>query len=121
MPRVRATFSSFVPPNMGGLSLSEYLSKRFPYLDEAGWRERIARGDVRVEGKEASPELLLKNGDKVSSEVEHDEPELPEEVEIVRDALARHDGNRKKVAEELGLSERTLYRWIDKYHLEAKD
>ena len=84
MPRVRATFSSFVPPNMGGLSLSEYLSKRFPYLDEEGWRERIARGDVRVEGKEASPELLLKNGDKVSSEVEHDEPELPEEVEIVR-------------------------------------
>ena len=44
-----------------------------------------------------------------------------QEVEIVRDALARHDGNRKKVAEELGLSERTLYRWIDKYHLEAKD
>ena len=44
-----------------------------------------------------------------------------QEVEIVRNALARHDGNRKKVAEELGLSERTLYRWIDKYHLEAKD
>ena len=44
-----------------------------------------------------------------------------QEVEIVRGALARHDGNRKKVAEELGLSERTLYRWIDKYHLEAKD
>ena len=44
-----------------------------------------------------------------------------QEVEIVRDALARHEGNRKKVAEELGLSERTLYRWIDKYHLEAND
>ena len=44
-----------------------------------------------------------------------------QEVEIVRNALARHDGNRKKVAEELGLSERTLYRWIDKYHLEAND
>ena len=44
-----------------------------------------------------------------------------QEVEIVREVLSRHEGNRKKAADELGLSERTLYRWITKYGLETKD
>ena len=30
--------------------------------------------------------------------------------EMIRKALDRHNGNRKKAAEELGISERTLYR-----------
>ena len=84
MPRVHATFSSFVPPDKGGLSLLEYLVRRFPYLDEEGWRARIAAGAVTVDGAPAEPDRILRNGDKVSSEVEHDEPELPEEVEVVR-------------------------------------
>ncbi|MGM9765574.1 MAG: helix-turn-helix domain-containing protein, partial [Candidatus Cryptobacteroides sp.] len=32
--------------------------------------------------------------------------------ELIRKALERHNGNRKKAAEELGISERTLYRKI---------
>ena len=32
------------------------------------------------------------------------------EEELIRQALEKHDGNRKKAAEELGMSERTLYR-----------
>ena len=32
------------------------------------------------------------------------------EEELIRQALQKHDGNRKKAAEELGMSERTLYR-----------
>jgi transcriptional regulator with PAS, ATPase and Fis domain len=32
------------------------------------------------------------------------------EEELIRAALEKHDGNRKKAAEELGMSERTLYR-----------
>ena len=30
--------------------------------------------------------------------------------EIIRKALEKHGGNRKKAAEELGISERTIYR-----------
>ena len=30
--------------------------------------------------------------------------------DLIRKALEKHDGNRKKAAEELGISERTLYR-----------
>jgi transcriptional regulator with PAS, ATPase and Fis domain len=39
-------------------------------------------------------------------------------VEIIVKALEKHHGNRKLAAEEVGISERTLYRWIDKYHLD---
>ena len=33
-------------------------------------------------------------------------------------ALEKHHGNRKLAAQEVGLSERTLYRKIKEYHLE---
>lgn len=39
------------------------------------------------------------------------------EKETIADALRRHDGNRKKAATELGISERTLYRKIKEYDL----
>ena len=39
-------------------------------------------------------------------------------VEIIVKALEKHHGNRKLAAEEVGISERTLYRWIEKYHLD---
>ena len=32
------------------------------------------------------------------------------EEDLIRQALQKHHGNRKKAAEELGMSERTLYR-----------
>jgi transcriptional regulator with PAS, ATPase and Fis domain len=34
--------------------------------------------------------------------------------------LEQHHGHRRKVADELGISERTLYRKIDKYGLGEK-
>jgi len=41
-------------------------------------------------------------------------------VEIISKALEKHGGNRKLAAEEVGISERTLYRWIEKYNLDTK-
>lgn len=40
--------------------------------------------------------------------------------EVIMKALEMHDGNRKLAAKEVGISERTLYRWIDKYRLNDK-
>lgn len=40
------------------------------------------------------------------------------ERELIRKALIRHKGRRKAAAAELGFSERTLYRKIEKYNLE---
>ncbi len=41
-------------------------------------------------------------------------------LQMVEKALEKHGGNRKLAAQELGTSERTLYRWLDKYHIDAK-
>ncbi|MBR4756120.1 MAG: sigma 54-interacting transcriptional regulator, partial [Bacteroidales bacterium] len=39
-------------------------------------------------------------------------------LELIVKALEKHGGNRKLAAQEVGISERTLYRWIEKYHLD---
>ncbi len=41
------------------------------------------------------------------------------EIENIRKALEKHHGNRKLAAQEVGISERTLYRKIEKYHLDS--
>ena len=41
------------------------------------------------------------------------------EEQTIRDCLQRHDGRRRPAAEELGISERTLYRKIKLYGLEG--
>ena len=46
-------------------------------------------------------------------ETPEEEPSLSvrrSEEELIRQALEKYRGNRKKAAEELGMSERTLYR-----------
>jgi len=41
------------------------------------------------------------------------------EVELIKKALDKHAGKRKYAANELGISERTLYRKIKEYNLES--
>ena len=41
-------------------------------------------------------------------------------LEMIVKALEKHGGNRKLAAAEVGISERTLYRWIEKYNLDSK-
>lgn len=40
------------------------------------------------------------------------------EIELIRRALDRNQGKRKKAADDLGISERTLYRKIKQYELD---
>ena len=42
---------------------------------------------------------------------------LDKEIEMIKQALQRSEGKRKKAADELGISERTLYRKIKQYDL----
>jgi len=46
---------------------------------------------------------------------------LDKEIEMIKQALLRSNGKRKKAAEELGISERTLYRKIKQYDLNEKE
>jgi transcriptional regulator with PAS, ATPase and Fis domain len=41
------------------------------------------------------------------------------EIEMIRKALEKHNGKRKFAAQELGISERTLYRKIKEYNIDA--
>ena len=41
------------------------------------------------------------------------------EIELIKKALERHKGKRKYAAQELGISERTLYRKIKEYDIEG--
>lgn len=52
--------------------------------------------------------------------VDAESEETMEDVkkEVIRDALRRNQGSRKKTAEQLNISERSLYRYIKEYGLE---
>ena len=39
------------------------------------------------------------------------------EIELIKKSLERHNGKRKAAADELGISERTLYRKIKQFDL----
>lgn len=81
--KIKTTFSSFVPPNRGGWKLLDYLADRFAYLTREEWSERILEGRVTLDGEPTSADASLKNGMKVTSQIEHDEPDIPEEVEVI--------------------------------------
>ena len=72
-----------------------------PVEEEAEWQgeQYDATGPVvHVQTREMEPEE------------EHSLSVRRTEEELIRQALEKHHGNRKKAAEELGMSERTLYR-----------
>ncbi len=75
--------------------------------------------------RENPPQIILHPGDKNMSEPVQEPEEVQEifslekqEIEFIRRALQKHDGKRKDAAQELGISERTLYRKIKEYNLE---
>ena len=69
--------------------------------------------------------LQPRHEDPVDAEVEHtDGPESfsisQANQDLIRKALEKYNGNRKKAAEELGISERTLYRKLPPEFRSAK-
>ncbi len=65
--------------------------------------------------------IILENGDSdyENSEVVEENLSLIEnEKELIRKALRKHTGKRKEAAQDLGISERTLYRKIKEYDLQ---
>ena len=69
-----------------------------------------------------SPIEIVKPQDKFDfiEDVEEEEETLSlheKEIELIKKSLERHNGKRKLAADELGISERTLYRKIKQYDL----
>ncbi len=64
--------------------------------------------------------VIIKNGDQEYKEAEEVEESLSldeKTKELILKALKKHKGRRKDAAEELGISERTLYRKIKEYDI----
>ncbi|WP_062054386.1 sigma-54 interaction domain-containing protein [Aquimarina longa] len=68
-----------------------------------------------------APQTPIKEDDKYHFAEEIEEEETlslhDKELELIKKSLERHRGKRKAAAEELGISERTLYRKIKQYDL----
>jgi DNA-binding NtrC family response regulator len=68
------------------------------------------------------PVEIVENNDKFDfiEDIEEEEETLSlhdKELELIKKSLERHKGKRKLAADELGISERTLYRKIKQYDL----
>lgn len=82
-------------------------------------------GSVFEETPKASSPIIIKPGDDKTTQIEDTEEFVEEslllvdkEIELIKKALNKHNGKRKYAAEDLGISERTLYRKIKEYNLE---
>ncbi|BDS11288.1 sigma-54 interaction domain-containing protein [Aureispira anguillae] len=74
----------------------------------------------------SNPSPIIINTDRTNTNKYSDVEEIEEslsiedmEQELIKKALSKHRGRRKEAAKELGISERTLYRKIRQYEIEA--
>ena len=98
----------------GGLdAATEQLIKYSPDIDTP-----LGMRNMPDENIDSEPEVY-----EESSEIEEffSSDEIPsiEDTEqfLIKKALEKYDGNRRKASEALGISERTLYRKLDQYGL----
>jgi DNA-binding NtrC family response regulator len=107
-------------------------------LDEEREIRQATVGHDMIEGSTKLPSVMGNEGysrsvpynqtsaeDAEAEEIKTDEPESLNLNDLgrqmVEKALERNDGNRKKAAQELGISDRTLYRRIKQYGLDKKE
>ena len=96
------------------------LNQRIDDLEARVERRSLPAPSVSVREQEAEwqgPDFATPSGRVVESDAEEQPQQEPttlsvkeQEAELIRKALVKHNGNRKLAAEELGMSERTLYR-----------
>lgn len=77
------TLSSTIEIQMVGMSLLDYLCKRFPYKNESAWFESITTGKVVVNGKTTTPDQLLQHKDTVSYTSIRNEPPVATNIQTI--------------------------------------
>ena len=100
-------------------------------LRQAGLNSAMIEGATRVpaimEGSSFRESGSFRNPSPQDADAEEIKAEEPESLnlndlgrQMLEKALERNGGNRKKAAQELGISDRTLYRRIKQYGLDSK-
>ena len=88
--------------------------------------QRLYKDMEEVKEPVPQPVIVHRHGNRYEESESFQEPEEVEEslslekkeIDFIRRALTKHEGKRKDAANELGISERTLYRKIKEYDIE---
>lgn len=75
-PETDVVLRSRVPNSAAGLDLLAFLSQRFRYHDEAGWREQLEAGRLQLDGASADGTETLRAGMELCYRKSHQEPEV---------------------------------------------
>ena len=103
-----SSVSGITSPSVSGMASAHYPSD-FGNLQE---------GRIYAEPRRDAEEIEAEEIKDMENESENESLNLSElSRQMIERALERNNGNRKKAAEELGISDRTLYRRIKKYNL----
>lgn len=98
------------------------IQKIYGSNDETDYEEAIDEPEVlSIQEHKNIPQEITPSTDKYHFAEEIEEEETlslhDKELELIKKSLERHSGKRKLAAEELGISERTLYRKIKQFDL----
>lgn len=114
-----------VPDAQKILSLPEHAGHKSWQSDSLSRQEKDHLIDSNFYNQnDEIPSIIIQDGKKEHTYYDHSEPEEENlsledmEKEMIRKALKKYNGKRKDASEELGISERTLYRKIKQYELE---
>lgn len=120
------TRNNLSAPDLGSLKNVEaahFQESNFPattgVLNQPGY-PTPASGEDFEQGSSGGTPIIINHGSKYIDAEEVDENLSLEEMEkeLIQKALRKHNGRRKDAAEDLGISERTLYRKIKQYELQ---
>lgn len=91
----------------------DVIDQAYEVSQEDNYEKHLVRSNPQNE-----PETVVDRYD-FATEVEEEESLslVDKEIELIKKSLARHEGKRKAAADDLGISERTLYRKIKQYDL----
>lgn len=108
--------------SQAGERIMEEHKELFQDIDTQELRREIRLIGARQNTKEDTPPPTIELSDEADSVIEIEPEESlsleDKEKEMIIKALKKHNHRRRAAAEELGISERTLYRKIKKYGLE---
>ena len=81
--------------------------------------KRMNTGDTENQSVDYSPHQTRNDIQDTEEIIEESLSLSDKEVEMIKKALEKYNGKRKMAANELGISERTLYRKIKEYGIES--
>ena len=110
-----SSVSGITSPSVSGITSPSVGMPASHYPSDFG---NLQEGRIYAEPRRDAEEIEAEEIKDMENESENESLNLSElSRQMIERALERNNGNRKKAAEELGISDRTLYRRIKKYDL----